>query len=140
MVRAGAIIPYRNYAASIEKGTNTTLRLEVYPGANNQFYLIEDDENSNDYLQGKYAATLLEQRQVENGLQLIIHPADGTYTGMPSKRNWKIHLKDSRKPMAVMCNNKRLKYSQLPDNTLQLEINGKSIAKELTINIIFPKY
>jgi len=137
LVRAGAIVPHRNYAASVEKGTNTTLKLEVYPGANNHFYLIEDDGSSNDYLQGKYAATLLEQRQTENGLQLVIHAADGTYDGMPLKRNWKIHLKDSRKPVAVMCNNKRMKYSLLADNTLQLELKGKSIGQVNTVNIVF---
>ena len=57
--RAGAIIPMREYASAIEKGNNDLLTLDIWPGSESSFELIEDDGTSNDYLEGIYAKQIL---------------------------------------------------------------------------------
>ncbi len=137
-VKSGAIIPMREYAASIEKGNNSTLTLSVFPGADGAFFLIEDDGSSNAYLKGGYAATLLQNKHADNKLQIIINAADGSYDGMLEKRNWKLQLNDSRKPLSVMCNGKRAKFSLEEGKIIQVNLKGKRVSEKLLIEIAYP--
>ncbi|MCU0403299.1 MAG: family 16 glycosylhydrolase [Chitinophagaceae bacterium] len=137
-MKSGSIIPIRNYASSIEQGNNSTLTLEVYPGADGSFFLIEDDGSSNGYLKGVYAATLLENKFSEKTTRIIVRPVDGYYDGMPDKRTWKIHLKDGRKPLSVTCNGKRVKFTWGKDNLLQIVLKERKVSEEILVEIKYP--
>ena len=63
VVKEGSIIPYRNYASSIEKGNNKELFLDIYSDKTGSFTLVEDDGLSNEYLEGKYTATRIELKK-----------------------------------------------------------------------------
>ena len=89
-IKAGAIIPLRKYARSIERGTNDLLELHLYSGANGSFELIEDDGTSNEYLGGVYAKTTMRQRVVGDELVLETEPVRGRYRDMSSARDWQI--------------------------------------------------
>lgn len=93
LIRAGAIIPQRPYASSIEKGSNDTLFLQIYPGTG-RFELIEDDGISNGYLEGEFSTTVITQKMGENGITLTLFPAKGSYDQMPKTRVWvlQVHL------------------------------------------------
>jgi alpha-glucosidase (family GH31 glycosyl hydrolase) len=91
-IKAGAIIPRRRYARSIEHGTNDVLELHVYPGASGGFELIEDDGTSNEYLRGIYAKTMMRQRTVDGELLLETGPVRGRFRDMHSEREWQIVL------------------------------------------------
>jgi len=108
-VRQGAIIPRRNYASSIEKGTNDTLQLQLYTGSESSFSLIEDDGTSNDYLKGIYAESKLQLKDTTNADVLTIHPASGSFSGMKDQRVWQLQIR-SEKPVA------------------EINMNGKSLA------------
>lgn len=90
-IRSGSIIPNRPYASSVEKGSNDTLYLHVYPGEG-RFELIEDDGSSNAYLEGRFARTLITQHCGEKEIFLTISPVAGGYEGMRSTRVWIILL------------------------------------------------
>jgi alpha-D-xyloside xylohydrolase len=66
-----------------------TLSQHVYPGADGTFTLIEDDGSSNDYLNGKFAKTLITLKDYK----LTIHPVEGAYKGMKPSRNRKVYVK-----------------------------------------------
>lgn len=85
-VKAGAIIPMRNYARAIEIGTNDSLTIHLYPGTDGSFTLIEDDGRSNAYLEGKYAASKMTLDHDASGFDLIMDPVKGSYLGMADKR------------------------------------------------------
>ncbi|MEM7107899.1 MAG: TIM-barrel domain-containing protein [Bacteroidota bacterium] len=91
-VRAGAIIPKREYATSIEKGTNDKLTLEIYPGASHSFTLIEDDGTSNEYLKGRYATTELAWREAKTFSELTIYPVKGGFAGMKDRRSYVVKV------------------------------------------------
>ncbi len=59
-VRSGSIIPMREEADSIARGSNDPLVLDIYPDAKSLFYLIEDDGTSNDYLADRMARTTIQ--------------------------------------------------------------------------------
>lgn len=102
-IKAGAIIPMRAYATSIETGTNEHLTLQVYEG-NGSFSLIEDDGLSNDYLEGRYAKTEIVQQSMESGTRMEIAAVLGDYEGMPTSRNWSVDFKTDKKVTEVLVN------------------------------------
>ncbi|HKI47514.1 MAG TPA: DUF5110 domain-containing protein, partial [Balneolales bacterium] len=103
-VRAGSIIPMRRYASSVEKGNDDTLLLQVYPGKDSSFRLIEDDGTSNDYLKGIYASTLISQKSSGLADELTINPAKGYYSGMGKNRSWRICLHTFRDVKQIKVN------------------------------------
>lgn len=89
-VRAGAVIPRRKYARSIERGTNDVLEIHVYAGADGRFELIEDDGKSNEYLRGIYAKTAIKQTNRGRRIEISADAVSGAFRGMSRSRNWQI--------------------------------------------------
>ena len=98
--RAGAIIPMREPAGSIEAGSNTLLTLDVFPGAAGSFELIEDDGVSNAYLAGSIGRTLFQVSS--DGSRVEIGAMDGTFEGAPDERRYRIKLRRTATPSRVM--------------------------------------
>ncbi len=136
-VKSGSIIPVRNYASSIEAGNNKLLTLMVYPGADGSFYLLEDDGTSNEYLVGKYAATLLELKDAKQQLEIIINPVDGSYMKMAASRKWKLHVADARTPDSVTCNGKKVSFNSNTNNTLSIALPKIKVSEKLVVKIVF---
>ncbi len=110
-IKQGAIIPMRAYAPSVEKGNNETLFIHLYPTANGQFHLLEDDGTSNDYLTGGYAATLIKMEVQTNKTGLQVSPVQGSFIGMSSKRNWQFIIHNVPRPKEVMVKDKVTEFS-----------------------------
>lgn len=110
-VKAGSIIPMREYARSIEMGNNDILTLHIYPGKDNSFTLIEDDGTSNDYLQGIYAKTEINLKMKDNGFTVEVSPIKGFYEDMKNQRSWRICIHNSKTVKSIKCNDKLLNHS-----------------------------
>jgi alpha-glucosidase (family GH31 glycosyl hydrolase) len=145
-VREGSIIPMRKYASSIEKGTNDTLIVHIYPGANSEFTLIEDDGLSNDYLVGKIACTRMKLQTVKNNCIFSIEPIEGHYEKMNNLRVVKlITHTDIGKIQKITHNGDKVPFERVKDQyeTVYLQINKKRTStfivhccQELKCNII----
>ena len=109
-VRQGSVIPERGYTSSVEKGTNDTLTLHVYPGADGSFTLIEDDGCSNDYLKGSYATTMITLKEEANGFVMTIEASEGSYMGMKSRRNWLLKMHSAKQYNTIKLNGKKLPH------------------------------
>lgn len=135
-VRQGAIIPMRKYARSIETGTNDVLELHVYPGANGQFVLVEDDGRSNDYLNGVYAATQIAQQLAPKGFSLRTEAVYGQYKGMEPKRRWEVVIHAHTTPKAVFLDGKRASFS-MQDGLLLVKPFSRTKRKSWTLSVQF---
>ena len=91
-VRAGAIVPLRDFASSVEAGSNAHLTLELYPGGDSEFALREDDGTSNDYLTGGFATTKLRFSGRAAVPQLHQAAIEGQFTGRLASRRWTVRL------------------------------------------------
>jgi dienelactone hydrolase len=109
-VRQGSVIPERCYAHSVEGGTNDTLTLHVYPGADGSFTLIEDDGRSNDYLNGSYATTMITLEDEGNGFVMTIEGSEGSYRGMNDHRYWLLKIHSGKQHHAIKVNGKSLRH------------------------------
>lgn len=96
-IKQGAIIPMRQYAPSVEKGTNDTLIIHIYTGVDGQFTLIEDDGTSNDYLNGGYATTHFILNKGTMSDNLLIEPTNGDFKGMQLERVVKLVIHSDKK-------------------------------------------
>lgn len=130
-VRAGAIIPMRDYARSIQMGNNQKITLDIYPSGKSSFTMYEDDGDSNDYLEGKFLATRMECQQVGKGIQVTIFPAEGQFNGMLTEREWNLTIHCS-KPRQVKNNSGNVKWKYDEKNkvcTVQFKslVSNKSV-------------
>jgi alpha-glucosidase (family GH31 glycosyl hydrolase) len=87
--KPGAIIPLGPVAAWGGLDNPTTLDVFVFPGADNQFNLFEDDGGTTDYLRGKYCITRFSLKAD----RFTIHPAEGDLALIPPDRTYRIHLR-----------------------------------------------
>jgi alpha-glucosidase (family GH31 glycosyl hydrolase) len=117
-VKLGSIIPMRNYASSVEKGNNDTLMLHIYPGDRGSFNLLEDDGTSNDYLEGLYAATMIETKSEKNAVIVKINPLQGSYKGIKKTRKWNILIHSRQEPSTILVNNQKCEFKYNPKEKL----------------------
>lgn len=133
-VRQGAIIPMREYARSVESGTNDLLLLHIYPGSNGEFTLIEDDGNSNDYLKGIYAKTAITLKQQNGSALLNIAPTEGSFDGMKDTRSWKMVIHSAKPILDLTLNGKPLPMVMDKSSYVsEVFSSGKNTANELKI-------
>lgn len=112
MVRQGAIIPMRPYSRTIEKGYCDTIALNIYPGADSEFDLIEDDGVSDDYLNNHYATTSISMKNKINEVSLMIGNCKGQYKSMPAAKTWKLYIHMTREINNIFCNNKNISFNK----------------------------
>lgn len=137
-VKQGAIIPMRKYASSIEKGNNNTLILHVYPDADGAFNLLEDDGTSNDYLDGIYASTVIEQKNSGKKTLLRIHPVEGSYKGMLSTRKWILYIHYNITPKRVKINGQNIKFSfNQIGKIIRIETARRSVKQAIEFELTF---
>lgn len=87
--KSGAIVPLAPHIGWGGVENPKELNIYIFPGADNSFELYEDDGETTDYKQGKYAITRF---SLENNI-FTIHPASGDLSLIPSSRTFRIHLR-----------------------------------------------
>lgn len=120
-IRQGSILPMRKYASSIEKGSNDTLFLHLYPGADSNFDLIEDDGSSNDYLRGEFAKTSLKMRTQNKGFIFTIEDVLGDFRGMKSNRTIQFVIHSNESIQSAELNGSILHFYPKSKNSYQSE-------------------
>jgi len=92
LVRQGSILPLTDQIGTRDITQNPdALILRVYVGADGEFTLYEDDNETTDYLQGKAVFTKY-VLQWEKQKQFMIHSAEGYCELIPKKRSYQIEF------------------------------------------------
>jgi alpha-D-xyloside xylohydrolase len=97
-IKAGAILPlgpFIQYAT--EK--NDPIELRIYPGANGEFTLYEDENDNYNYEQGKY--TLIKFLWDDNQKTLTINDRLGNFKGMPKEHIFNVVIVNNGKGIGV---------------------------------------
>ena len=87
-VRAGSIIPMGPDMEWTDEKPLEEVSLMVYPGANSDFTLYEDDGLTYGYERGEYAVTRIHWNNAVG--KADIGPREGSYPGMPEGRTYKV--------------------------------------------------
>jgi alpha-D-xyloside xylohydrolase len=91
-VKAGAILPYGIQRQHTNDNLQAPLDIRVYPGADADFSLYEDDGISNDHEKGQCSRIDFTWDDVAK--TLTIGKRKGSFDGMPRKRTFRICLQD----------------------------------------------
>jgi alpha-D-xyloside xylohydrolase len=88
MVRAGAIVPMGPQVQYATEKPADPIELRVYPGADGNFVLYEDENDTYAYEKGVYATIAFHWNDTKK--VLTIDPRKGTFPGMMAKRTFKV--------------------------------------------------
>ena len=93
-VRAGSILPLGPEMQYVGEKSWDELELRVYPGADGQFVLYEDEGDNYNYEKGAYSTIIIKWN--ERARTLYIGERQGSYKGMLQQRRFNIVLPDGR--------------------------------------------
>ena len=99
--KAGAIVPLAPEVGWGGIENPETLRLVIFPGANNTFELYEDDGETTGYQRGQYALTKLEQLWDEDVLTFTVSPATGATELIPGERSYVLNFRGVTAPEEI---------------------------------------
>ncbi|MFB6189633.1 MAG: TIM-barrel domain-containing protein [Halapricum sp.] len=103
--KAGAIVPLDGDPTFGDVAAPETLRVLVFPGADNTVELYEDDGTSQDYLDGAYASTTLRQDFEEGRLEFTVEAATGALEHVPDTRDLELYFRGLREDIEVSVSN-----------------------------------
>jgi alpha-glucosidase (family GH31 glycosyl hydrolase) len=99
--RAGAIVPLGRRVGWGGVANPERLEVVVFPGADNDFELYEDDGETLAYHQGAYALTPFSQRWQDDRLAFGIGPVRGDGAQVPRQRTYALHFRGIARPSTV---------------------------------------
>ncbi|MFB6189632.1 MAG: TIM-barrel domain-containing protein [Halapricum sp.] len=94
--KAGAIVPLDGDPEFGDVTTPETLRVLVFPGADNAVELYEDDGTSQDYREGEHASTEFTTQWSDDRLIVDIGPTRGASEYVPDDRTYELCLRGVR--------------------------------------------
>lgn len=95
MVRQGSVLPMGPVVQHANEQPSAPIELRVYPGADGNFVLYEDEGDNLNYQQGKFAE--IEFSYNDRSKTLRIADRKGAYDGMPVSREFHVVLVDGGK-------------------------------------------
>ena len=87
-VKAGTILPLSAPVQHTQEVADAMWEIRVYPGADGEFVIYEDEGTNYGYEKGQYATYRLEWKDAKK--ELTLHARKGSYPGMSLQRT--IHL------------------------------------------------
>jgi hypothetical protein len=99
--RAGAIVPLSPRSGWGGVANPATLELHLFPGADNQFSLYEDDGETTAYQQGHQAQTSFALQWTGQQLSFTIAPVTGDLSVVPAERRYQLHLRGIVEPEEI---------------------------------------
>jgi alpha-D-xyloside xylohydrolase len=87
-IRAGSIVPMGPFLQFATEKPADPIEIRIYPGANGNFLLYEDENDNYNYENGAFSTIAFEWNDARH--QLTIGKRDGTYLGMPADRTFQI--------------------------------------------------
>ena len=138
--RAGAIIPLANLEENLNITNNPkSMEIHIFPGANNEYDLYEDDGISDLYKDGFYTITRINYTYAPANHNVSIKPIEGKNGIIPRERDYIIRFRNCKEAETIdvfsgNVNNKLEYYSYTEDNDFIIEINGVDTTKDLNVN------
>jgi hypothetical protein len=95
-VRAGTLVPMQPYRRRPTSAPLTELTVRCFPGRPGEpreFVLYEDDGETREYADGKFAETTIRyERSVDGLITVTVEPVEGSYPDMPETRDIRLEL------------------------------------------------
>ena len=114
------------------------MEIVIFPGRSNTYKLYEDDGISSMFEEGYYLITDIDYNYQSNNFTVIIRPVEGKTEIVPSKRDFKIRFRNTRKPEDVILYIGEEKItsfkSYIDGNDFVVEILDVNPSKQVSLN------
>ncbi len=114
-VKAGSVIPMGPKLQFVGQRDETKLDLRWYPGESSESSIYEDDGESFAHESGQHCITRIEQQVIDGGFRCVVHPRQGSYTGQPQTRTYRLRL----------CGDQQIKSITLDGETHAIKTDRK---------------
>jgi alpha-glucosidase (family GH31 glycosyl hydrolase) len=133
---AGAIVPLYAQGETNDLSLEQPLEINIWRG-NGSFDLYEDDGQTKQYEDGKFAITTFQVWEDETGFHLVIHAPVGDPSILPTQRTFILRLRDLRNEAGEEV----IKEVTFTGSKLQLHLSGlmpaqKPSVQELKTNLL----
>src|SRR5699024_7632801 len=130
-VKAGAIIPM---SVIVKEEIPSILELNIYPLANGEYDLYEDDGYSNNYKRGLYMITNFSYHYEKDNYTLLITKKDGK--NLLNTRSYILRFKNTKNITEVNISDKLVKYNCYYDgNDFIIKIDNLIVGRKIEVNI-----
>ncbi len=113
--------------------------LKVVPGADGSSTLYEDENNTEGYKSGLFTNTKFEQKRAAGSVTLTINAREGSFPGMPDKRNYTVKLLAENAPTAVSLDGKKLGNADwsydAATRTVKINLTNIPCAKKTVVKV-----
>ena len=135
-VKAGTPLPMQPYNQRMTTTPITELIIRCYPGESGTSTLYEDDGQTQDYTSGKFATTSLAYQRNGDSITITVSPTNGSYTGQPGQRAYRIELPCTEKTTEAAFNGQKtlVEYNET-DFTNIIRIPAQPISQALKITL-----
>ncbi len=103
-IKAGSILPLAEDMHYVSEKTWDYLTINIYPGADAEFTLYEDEGDNYNYLDGKYSEIVM--KWIDRNNTLTVEPRKGAFDGMPETRTFNVVLPDGRNKEVMYAGNR----------------------------------
>jgi hypothetical protein len=138
--KSGAILPLAPHITSTKAFDGSRYILMLFPGAEGQFEIYEDDGATEAYQQGAFETTLVTLLPVkDNAIALKIEGTQGNCSGLPANRSFEIHFRGIPEPHKVMINQIKNTAWTYDADCAELVVSVENISRTsaLEVNIKF---
>ncbi|MFW5780012.1 MAG: TIM-barrel domain-containing protein, partial [Bacillota bacterium] len=126
LAKEGAIIPLSDNKKDNNWSLPTKMSILVYCGTN-EFELYEDDGQTNEYQNDKFAKTKFSIKTHNKRLEFFINKPKGDLTILPEQRKYVLDFKDIKKAdVKVFVNNNRVETDIKDKDNLLFSVNLKN--------------
>lgn len=101
-VKSGSIIPFQDEVPFDDNKSYGRLTLEIFPGEKGEFTLYEDDNKSENYQNGDFAATKFLTKTVSNKTSITLEKSQGRFNVPDRSIILKIHA--AKNPVSILLN------------------------------------
>ncbi len=108
--KAGSVVPNYPKMSSLKKRPDNLI-IKFIPGDAGSIKLYEDENDTENYKDGAFTRTLIEQQPGYEQTTYTIHPSEGSFEGMPTERSYTIELMYTDKPQSIEVNGQQYPYS-----------------------------
>ncbi len=137
-IKAGSIIPYFGKLKNLS-GTNQAVTVRIFPGGENGFFKLYEDNGEDKNYVTEYATTPLSYTRKGNKLSVTIGPRDGQYKDMPVQRQYYMALPCQKAPVSISCQGKELPFTYDGMNLeTTIDLGMVDCASGVTVEIEMP--
>lgn len=139
--KAGAIVPMLEKLEGNRLCGGKDMSVYVFPDADNNFRLYEDEGDGFEYQKGKYAVTEMSLKWLNNEAQFTIDAAKGDNSVIPEKRNWSVNFRGFKdaENIQVLVDGKVAEFEKSFDKktaTVCIRLSAVSVNSEIIVKII----